>query len=272
MQNLTLREIQQTELKILLELDNVCRENDIRLYLCGGTMLGAVRHKGFIPWDDDIDVCMPRPDYCRFLKLTENRVFSDNLEVLSFEKGNLNRPFTKIIDKNTRVEYNNNYDLKSAADSVWIDILPVDGLPANYKAAKAEYDMAFFLRRLMMLSYSKFGKGSTFVKTMAKSMLWPIARIVGGKSINNYLVKMAMANPYETSDYVGIVTYGVYGIRERMPKDQFEISTDAEFEGHVFKAMSCWDMYLNNLYGDYMKLPPEDKRKSHQFNAYKVDA
>ena len=108
MQKLTLDEIKKTELEILLSFDKVCRENGLKYSMCAGTLLGAVRHKGFIPWDDDIDVCMPRPDYEKLIRLNRGgKLFPRHLELCCFEEGTLDSPYMKIMDRRTRIREEN---------------------------------------------------------------------------------------------------------------------------------------------------------------------
>ena len=99
----------------------------------------------------------------------------------------------------------------------------------------------------------------------------PIIKIPGTRGYSSRIVKLAKASPYETANKVGIITWGLYGAREAMPKDRFVQSANVEFENHQFEAMSCWDSYLSNLYGDYMKFPPEDKQKTHDMAVYIED-
>src|SRR3712207_1450255 len=129
MEKLTSDQIKKVELGILLELQRVCTEHHLRLYLCGGTLLGAVRHKGFIPWDDDIDVCLPRPDYEKLIRLSRQGVFQKNFTVHCGENHNFQFPFLKVMDNRTRL--NQEYMLDQEEDGLWVDVLPVDGLPEN---------------------------------------------------------------------------------------------------------------------------------------------
>ena len=127
MKSLTLKEIQKIEFEILKEFAQFCAKHNLKYYLAGGTLLGAIRHKGFIPWDDDIDVCMPRKDYMYFINNFDE--WNRKLKVKCNYKSNIDAPFAKIVNLDTIIysKYaNNNIDT-----NICIDIFPVDGLPEN---------------------------------------------------------------------------------------------------------------------------------------------
>jgi len=114
---------------------------------------------------------------------------------------------------------------------------------------------------------SVWGKGTALKRYIIK----PIADLYGRKRCIDNIETLAAENPYESSEYVGVVTWGLYGVRERMLKTEFEKAVEVEFEGYQLPAFSCWDSYLHNLYGNYMELPPVEKRKTHDIDAYLVD-
>ena len=266
---LTESETKQCELNILLELKRICSENRLRLYLCEGTLLGAIRHKGFIPWDDDIDVCLPRPDYNSLVELSENGCFPGNMKLISPETNNYKRPFMKIIDTDTYVQNEYDYLMDANAESIWVDVFPVDGLPDDYKASKKIYDRIFFLRKCLMWSRTKHVEKTNVVKSFAKLLLISICKMVGADRWNRLIINMVKMNDFDSSNYVGIVAYGSYGIRERMKKADFLDICEVEFEGYSFNATASWHNYLKQLYGDYMMLPPEEKRGGHSITAYR---
>ena len=264
MKELTLENIKKEELKILLRLDMFCKNNNLKYYLSGGTLLGAVRHKGFIPWDDDIDVCMPRKDYEFLLKNFSTD--KNNIEIRCNLLNNFNAPFAKIVNLNTIID--SKFDESDDNKYLWIDIFPIDGLSENLEEVKNIYDKCNFYRNVLMLAYAKLGEGTTFFRKYAKYLLKPLAKLYGRKRCVEKLEKIALSNPYEKSKYVGAVTWGLYGAGERMLKSEFEKSVEVEFEGHKFPAFFCWDSYLRGLYGNYMELPPVEKRKTHNMTVY----
>ena len=269
MRSLSLEEVKSCELDILLTFDSICKENGLKYYLAGGTLLGAIRHKGFIPWDDDIDVCMPRKDYMRLFKILKTSNLHKNLGVNSNLLNNFNAPFTKIIDKHTLIECK--YSADEYNRHLWIDVFPVDGLPNDINSVKAIYDKCDFYRKILTLSEARLGEGTTVLKKYSKYILKPLARIYGKQRCIDSIEKIAAQYPYDECMYVGIVTWGLYGVGERMLKEEFEKAVEVEFEGYKFPAFSCWDSYLRGLYGDYMQLPPIEKRKTHNMVAYLIE-
>ncbi len=255
------REIQIRELAILLHLNDFCQAHGLRYYLAGGTLLGAVRHKGFIPWDDDIDICMPRPDYEQFVKIFPS---DGNLKVRSSSLGNWTAPFAKVMDMTTEVRATFSEEEKH----LWIDIFPIDGLPADIDEVEKIYKDCARYRTLYGLAGARLGEGKSIFRKYAKFLLKPVAVLYGAENSSRKIEEIAQRHPYETSDYVGAVTWGLYGVGERMKKSEFEKAVTVEFEGHEFPAMSCWDSYLTGIYGDYMTPPPPEKQKTHDMVVY----
>lgn len=263
MHKLTLSEIKKYEFKILLEFSTFCQKNKLIYYLAGGTLLGAIRHKGFIPWDDDIDVCMPRADYMRFMQMFPKE---GRYQARSNVLNNMDRPFGKVVDTFTTVQ--GIFTESDAFDHLWIDVFPVDGLPDDMDKVKKIYKQCSFYRRILRLSDCKLGKGKSGFKKYSKYILKPLMNLYGKKRCINHIEKIAQQNSFESCKYVGIVTNGLYGMGERMRKDEFEIAITVQFENHRFPAFSCWDSYLKGIYGDYMKIPSKDNRKNHDMDVY----
>ena len=261
---LSRREIQQKELEILLRVQKICEEHGLKFYLAGGTLLGAIRHKGFIPWDDDIDICMPRPDYEKLLTIFAKENPEKNLKAKSSYLGNWIGPFAKILDMTTEVVSQFSEDEKH----LWIDIFPIDGLPENLEKVREIYRKVSFYRHIYLIGNARLGEGKTAFRKYIKYILKPAARMYGLSRPSRKIEAIAMAHPYEMSEYVGAVTGGLYGVGERMLKSEYEKAVTVTFEGHEFPAMSCWDSYLTGIYGDYMTPPPPEKRKTHDMVVY----
>lgn len=267
MEKLDLNSIKNIELQILLSFDAFCKEKRLKYYLAGGTLLGAIRHKGFIPWDDDIDVCMPRKDYLKFVKSFDGH--NEHLEVHSNLKGNFGAPFAKIVDTRTRID--SKYVQNDIDTHLWIDVFPIDGLPKDLAKVKKIYNKCDFYRTLLLLTDAKLGEGTTAFRKYSKYILKPVARIYGKERCIESIERIAARYFYDDSEYVGAITWGLYGAGERMLKSEFEQAVEVEFEGYKFPAFSCWDSYLKGLYGDYMQLPPVNQRKTHDMVAYLLE-
>jgi lipopolysaccharide cholinephosphotransferase len=264
MKKISSNQIKHIELEILIQFDRFCEENNLKYYLSGGTLLGAIRHKGFIPWDDDIDVCMPRSDYEIFVK--SFRIKNKNLEIRSNILNNFSAPFSKIVNLKTNII--TKYSGSDVDTCLWIDIFPVDGLPADLEKVKDIYNICNFYRTILGLTSSRLGEGTTIFRKYSKFLLKPIAKLYGKKRCIDKIERIAKQYNYNESKYVGAITWGLYGVGERMLKVDFEKSIEVEFEGYKFPTFSCWDSYLKGLYGDYMQLPPLEKRKTHNMEVY----
>lgn len=263
---LTLREVQLKQLDVLLVFDKICQENHLRYSLAGGTLLGAIRHKGFIPWDDDVDVMMPRPDYEKFIEISKKNI-QENLIVLSNYSNQSKFPFTKILDKRIAIERTGIQDVSN----LWIDVFPVDGLPSDDKLLRKIYKKNKLYIRIICFSMWKSLKEYSGKQNKIKAFFINIfVKIYGHKRAKKDLEKLAKKYEYGSTNYIGIIAWGMYGVGERIPLSGFETCVDVEFEGHKFKAVSCWHKYLSGIYNDYMQLPPEGNRVSHEIKAYRI--
>ena len=268
---LTLEETQQAFYELLIEFDRICKQNGLRYDLCGGSMLGAVRHQGFIPWDDDIDVSMPRPDYERFLKLslTGNLGIPEGRAVIS----NRNDSFARHYARYIRKDVGSVLDLFDEADSPYlgIDIFTVDGMPENTIALNTQVWIIRQLRKLMLTSVqTKNGSRRSKLISAVKNMIQPVLKAIGSFRISRAVEWWCRRVPYESAQYVGILN-GMYGTKERwlkkdmLPQQNFRFR-DGEYPGYV-----NYHTYLSNIYGtDYMQLPPIEKQKPHGAKAFKI--
>jgi lipopolysaccharide cholinephosphotransferase len=268
MKQLTGNEIKHKELEILIEFDAFCRKNHLTYSLCGGTLLGAIRHGGFIPWDDDIDVCMPRPDYEKLIRnfSSENK----NVEVRSMLVKGFDAPFGKIINKKYIISQK--YSSRAIDAYLWMDIFPIDGLPDGEAETKKIYQVCEFYRKIYLLCEANLGEGKTAFRKAIKYVLKPLANIYGKRRCCEKIDSIARKYPFETANYVGSIAWGLYGIKERVSKNIFELPcTEVTFEGYRFKAFGDWNEYLTRLYGNYMELPPLDKRITHDMVVYETE-
>lgn len=268
MKEITLDEIKEIQLNILKHVDSFCHENNIRYYLAGGTLLGAIRHKGFIPWDDDIDIIMPRPDYIRFIKIYMEQIEGNyKLSSIYNNKHHL-YTFAKIFDNRTLkiedgIDYGNNN-----IDGIGIDIFPMDGLPEHIDISNKFFEQQRKYFRYYSLSVSKLPKCGE-LRNIIKLIATPLLKFIGKNRIIKFINERSMKYNFKTSKYVAVSVVPYYGNKERVVKSNFIQQIKVEFEGYFFDAPFGYDEYLTNHYGDYLKLPPEEKRVSHhKYKAY----
>ena len=267
MKELDLNEIKKTEIDLLKRLKVYCEENNLKYYLSNGTLLGAVKYKGFIPWDDDIDVIMPRADYEYFVKTFP----SDEAVKLLHEKTCKNYifPFAKLSDTSTTIE--NQTALKGYEYGVHIDIFPLDFWNSNINKAKEDAVVINKICQELCFSISRFCKGRSLICTCVKNLIIAYTRIWGWQHYHRKLRDAIEERKGKDDDACcGCLVWPVYGIREIFPREVFSESDSVEFEGMAYPAPIGYDAYLRSLYGDYEKDPPLEKQRSHhRFRAYK---
>ena len=266
MKKLEKKDILLIELDMLIEFDSFCRKNDLYYVLCGGTLLGAVRHKGFIPWDDDIDILMPRPDYiklCKYIK-HEKTELPPHLKYVSwFTDDSMSIPFIKMVDTRTYVEerYMDNDRF------LWIDIFAIDGCPDNKKELKSIFRKSILFRKILFAKQTKKGTGTSKIKIILKNLIRVLLKPISANWICKMIEKISTGYDFFESEFIAGIQWG-YGPQEKVQKDKWMKPIELEFEGHYFLCPSNYDEYLSNLYGDYMKLPPVEDRVSHDMTVY----
>ena len=270
MKYLTLEEIHKEETEILKKFISFCDENNLTYYICGGTFLGAIRHKGFIPWDDDIDVMMPRSEFEKMEKILNKKKIADNLSFISYDNGNMHYPFGKIINTNIKIDESCIKD--KLEQFLWIDIFPMDGIPENERECKKLYRKTRKYRRLLLILYAEDSCIENFSKTKLKKIIKKIMRMFIRKKhmekISKKFNEISKTYDFNNSKYVGGVSWG-YGPQEKLLKKDIH-DCKVDFEGIKVNTISCYEKYLTNLYGDYMKLPPVEKRITHDIKVYRI--
>ncbi len=268
---LTLKELQQVELSIMQSFHEFCEKHGLRYYLGGGTAIGAVRHQGFIPWDDDIDICMPRPDYEKFLSLCSDGKLTDTY-ALNNRRLDPTCPFaiTRIYDIRTEVTFNN-FRLPYTI-GCWIDIFCLDGVSSDPKKQKKQFKKMRTIMDLTITCLTKFGgKRRSKLHTVLQYGLLPalpFIRMVGARRYLDQNEKLCRMYDYDESEYVAVIA-GRAGTGEIMKKADMDPAILTPFEDKQFYLMKNYHQYLTGLYGDYRKLPPESERVSrHEINVY----
>jgi lipopolysaccharide cholinephosphotransferase len=263
----SLAEMRKIELNLLKELVKVCKESNLRYFLAGGTLLGAIRHHGFIPWDDDIDILMPRKDYLQLIAIfkAENK---ENPKIFSiYDNSDYYYTFLKLVDTRTKMIDPQKLVIKDLG--VGIDIFPMDGMPEDQAAAKR---LLKKIRRYSKMQYAArlpvFPNNCRWYKVIQMAVRYFPGKRIGCQKLIQKIENLATQYDFETCDYIGCLVAG-YGIKERVRKEAFESTIQVQFEDGSFEAPIGYDEYLSNLYGDYMQLPPEDKRVlPHKNEAY----
>ena len=257
-----IRQVQLTQLEILIEVDNLCRKHDIQYFLTSGTLLGAVRHKGFIPWDDDIDIGMHRKDYDRFLEIANKELDEKYFCQSIYSETNYHLPYAKIRKNKTRyVEAGIKYlDINKG---VYIDVFPIDKVPDNIIARFIHRREFYILYRIVL---AKSGIGSPDDRRILKRIAYGMLKIfsIPFKKRNILLYMDQRMKKYAGNKTRYVTSMGsAYGYtREIMPVCIYESIAEIEFEGQLLYAPSQPHEYLTRLYGDYMTPPPVGQREN----------
>lgn len=269
----TLRELQGYTLDVLKFIDGVCREHKLTWFLSGGSALGAVRHKGFIPWDDDADIMFPRADYERFLEIMAEREAQGKNGIYRFgsvhNRADWTFPFARVWNGKTRVVYRN---LNEAPTGVFVDIYPMDGLPDSMRRTKLYYicnRLLFFCLICRIRKEFKPGEGKIALKKALALLLRPVKP----RSICARIDRMARRRDFNKCRFVGCTVLSHYMSRERFPRAAFERGVLMDFEDTQLPVPNGCHDYLSALYGDYMTPPSREQQiaATHTIEVYVDD-
>lgn len=245
-------EVKRIQLDILDDIAKFCKENGLRFFLAYGTLLGAVRHKGYIPWDDDIDIHMPRADYEKFIELYNSK--NGNNEVITHEINcKYHVPYAKVFRKGTFVD---ELFYRKSVFGVYVDIFPIDGIKSKLQAYICGQCIRF-----MYIKTSIFCDKQTLARKtrllITKAILLPFSEHLILKTIKK------ISTLYTIDDCEKVCSFGSRtALREILPKTVFEDSETMTFEGKEYEIPKGYDIYLKSKYGNYMQLPPEKDRVS----------
>lgn len=271
MKELTLREIQLGELEVLKKLAEICRENNLKYFIAYGTLLGAVRHKGFIPWDDDVDVIMPRDDYNQLVEWCRDH--AGELKHFVLKHYSLDKkyiyPIARLCDTRYQVDYKDSIDYGLG---LFIDIYPFDGCGDNIKEAKKIEKSFKNIRACIAVAGNPhfIASKTAFWRNCIKIPLYCYAKTRGINHLLSKLDRCAQKHKYEDSKLVYCTVWG--NTNYSVEKSIFDDVVYMNFEGFQFPAPAQYDRWLKNIYGDYMAFPPKEDRIAHHcYKAYRKD-
>jgi|SRR5690554_849179 len=268
-----LKDLQRILIEIYKDIAEVCRKYDLKFMLGGGTCLGAVRHNGFIPWDDDMDLMMPRKDYNKLLELFDKEL-GEKYDLVDLNITNSGQKiFAKIMKKNTRfIETDCFYD--NSPSGIFVDIFPIERLPDNKYLRSLFLFLATYFTRFIriiinyQLSLNPNAKAKKLFKYRIIGILTSFLPVYKWNRIYTAFISSCSGEKYCT---IPSGLKEVYG--ELQPIDTFFPVSKGTFEGIEVNIPNKYDTYLKALYGNYMKLPPIDQRTSgHELIEFKIDS
>lgn len=263
--NEELQHIHRVLLKLLIDFDQLCKEQNIQYFLAGGSLLGAVRHQGFIPWDDDIDVMMLRDDYDRFCTIPSNK-FPSHLFLQTYKTDkHYHSDMAKLRLNNTLYETEFSKDFPEMHNGFFIDIFVHDKTAKSYNLQKVHIFMTRLARSFVfhkwantpMQFYGKYKICCTIAELIKK-----IIPIQIWESFREHILKyFRKSNSPYLYDGIGMhLSHGAF------PENWLNGTIEISFEGHIFPAPIEYERYLNYSYGDYMKLPSESEKRFHKIH------
>lgn len=264
MKEVTFEESRKIQLDILRDIDKTCRENGIKYSLSMGTLIGAIRHKGFIPWDDDIDLMMTRGEFEKFLL-----VYSGKYRVIDIST---NKKwwdsYTRIADDKTLCVFDNNqYTVKHG---IWVSIIPIDNIPDEDDKWQRMRGRLLRIYRLCKIYAIKWNNNIGFIRNCAKMFLKIFIKLIPvsfwARKAKKILISYANVETKRK-------TRMLFWCKDiAFPSDLFDNYIDLPFEDTTSMVISDFDSWLRIVYGDYMKLPPKEKQiATHNFKAYRLD-
>ena len=271
MKEMTIREVQMISLDILKDVHDFCVKNDIKYSLCGGTLIGAIRHNGFVPWDDDVDIVMPRPEYDRFIHTYKSekgyKLFCPEIDDGVTARIRL----TKVCDMERTIMVNGPYAWTDQNPGIGIDVIPADGAPNTIEDAKehikelTRYDHLISIYRSKFASYKEVLKYDKVIDRVRFIIMKLLGLFVNDTVVDEF-INLQKKYDYNVASF--FCAGFTYGIGEWQPKGIFDNYILHIFEDTEFYVTSRYDQYLNSLFGNYLELPPEEKRVSHSFFRY----
>ena len=259
MVELTPKEIQLLLLNVMTDIDEFCTENDISYYMIGGTLLGAVRHQGFIPWDDDIDIAMLRSDYNKFIKMWKPEAHANYVLQNTYTDPKCCHTITRILVKGTKLVHNGSYNVTTEHSELFFDIFPLDNVPDTEEARNTQREELLNIKRKIGYKFSKT-KSSNAIKQVMKEIRRVLLMPVSYHSLINELNCVAQRFNGQATHCICSMSSQYDYNKQAMDRSIYGTPVRMKFEDRWFLAPAQSDAYLNHLYGDYMKLPPKEKQ------------
>ncbi|HMM00294.1 MAG TPA: LicD family protein [Bacilli bacterium] len=264
-----MNELQAKQFELLKAFVGVCEKHHLKYFLYGGTCIGAVRHKGFIPWDDDVDVCMPRPDFDKFIKLQKD--FKDGYFIQTYKSDfNYSYLFAKVRDSNTTF-IEKTFAHTNFNHGIYIDIFPLDGITKKKGRTQGRGPKPYLMWFFWYFPYL----GHQWFPWKWKKLWLDIPATIVALAFSPFIIGnwsprllelWAKHIPYDKATVIGTY-HTMHFHHETYPKEWFGDGVEGEFEGLKIKLPSMYDTYLTQVYGNYMQLPPENKRYGHHYHS-----
>ena len=267
-----LRKLQLVELKALDEVRRICELHDLKYFLIAGNLIGAIRHKGFIPWDDDIDIGMMRSDYDKFIEYCKTDLDKEHffLQTPSTEKGNADFELARIRINGTKFVEKHRKDL-NLHNGIFVEVFPYDDLPDSNIRSFFYGNLFIMLKKAagIRLGYH-YGENSKLKKAVLAvitffSKIIPLTKLL--KMLDNYHIKYQNPN----SKWVFLIAGGTSYKKERHLRKTVTELTTTEFEGKQYPIPKDYDTFLTEQYGDYMTPPPENERVNNYHTIEELD-
>lgn len=269
MKKIVLSKLQELQLDTLKEVNRICNKFNIKYYIIAGTLIGAIRHKGFIPWDDDIDIAMMREEYDQFMNCCQGELL-DRYSVQNYKTDiDVCHALTRVCIRGTYVDDKYSEHLRFHKEA-YIDIFPLDNVPDDNRMLKRQKGKIEIIDRLIKYKACIIHRnGPLFSKYIAKKVIMLLLLPISFKSLQRNREKYM--KEYSKEDTLRVCsTASKYGFKKQvMLRSIYGRPTLIEFEGGMYPAPQEWDTYLKQLYGNYFILPSEDKRKP-TYDVYEI--
>lgn len=262
----TLRKLQLTELELMMEVDRICRKNNINYSLDGGTLLGAIRHDGFIPWDDDADIMMSRKEYNKFFEACKTDLDEEKYFLQEFRTDEQYRWGYSKLRKNGTLFLREGQEHIKCHCGICIDIFIFDNVPDGYINRRLHFIECFCIRKGL---YSIVGKRNE--KKSITRIMYKLLSMIPRSFWVNWLMRIAKKENMKDTELISHLTYpNRKKIKFGLSSKYYDEYIEKEFEGYSFMIIKNYDQYLRDLFDDYRQLPPQHNRKVHPVSQLKI--